>query len=127
MYQKIARKPLHEYIFWRFEGFFSSKDDIQRVGRPKRKKTGGIVVGDGQAEQNLLNLNKFKPLVKQNNNNNNGDAAVTAADKSIRGRKQPPLVVKNTSCGMLRQIMSSCAVKPIYKLTAASRRKIRCS
>lgn len=100
--KKLHVNPCTKTFFGVSKDFFSSKDDIQRVGRPKRRKTGGIVVGDGQAEQNLLNLNKFKPLVKQNNNNNNGDAAVTAADKSIRGRKQPPLVVKNTSCGTLR-------------------------
>lgn len=35
----------------------SKEDDILCVGRPKQRKTGGIVVGDGQVEQNLLNNN----------------------------------------------------------------------
>lgn len=101
----------------------AEEGDYRLVGGSKRRKTGDGIVANGQVEQNLLNKNKFSPLVEENNNNNAHPAAkeatpaVPTSGKSAKGEKQPPLVVKNMSCSTLRQVMSSCAVKPIYKLT----------
>lgn len=102
------------------------EEDFQLVVNSKRRKTAGAIVVDGQDEQNLLNRNKFSPLVENNNNNNNSSSvennnnANPVAPVTVQRageRRQPPLVVKNTRITDLRQVMKSCAVKPIYKLT----------
>lgn len=104
-------------------GEYSEEDDFRLVGGSNRRKV--VTIGDSQVEQNLLSRNKFSPLVENNNNNhNNADPAagkatptVTTPGKKAAGEKQPPLVVKNTSCSTLRKIMKFCSVKPLYKLT----------
>ncbi|XP_052562268.1 uncharacterized protein LOC120430620 [Culex pipiens pallens] len=95
---------------------------VVKVRRKKAKEE--INVGDGQEVEKLLSNNKFSPLAEKSNNNNNANPAaekttpvVPAPGKSAGEKKQPPLVVKDTSFARLAKVMSSCDVQPEHKLT----------
>ena len=88
--------------------------------KSNRKKISNGSDGKDKVEQNLLNSNKFSPLMNNNNNaspaGRGGTPVVPASTRSTGKQKQPPLVVKNLGFSQLLVVMKSCDVKPDYKM-----------
>lgn len=82
----------------------------------KRKKTDDPVINSGEAEQNLLNKNKFNKLVNDKKGNKTTPVVTQPAKSSGKG-KLPPLVVRNVDFATLAEKMRDLTAKPLKKLT----------